>query len=164
MVGIPNRRRADYHKQEVARWKSHGGIRTRRARGASSRIAAPICSQHSITAPSGERRPGSLRRGLPDPRNQNTLNSYSEALRRCTTSTEAKVIGVLERIAQTNEVRENPDLHLFEVGLLDSLALVELIVGLEEEFGIEISPAEIERDQWATPRMISSYIEALVGA
>jgi D-alanine--poly(phosphoribitol) ligase subunit 2 len=78
--------------------------------------------------------------------------------------TSARVINVLHRVAGTDEVLRNPDILLFEGGVLDSLGLVELIVGLEEEFGIEIAPAEIEREQWATPRKISTYIEALVGA
>ncbi len=78
--------------------------------------------------------------------------------------TSVRVINVLHRVVGTDEVLENPDILLFEGGILDSLGLVELIVGLEEEFGIEISPAEIDRDQWATPRKISAYIETLVGA
>ena len=44
------------------------------------------------------------------------------------------------------------------LGLLDSLKTVELMVALSEEFGVEISPAEFEREQWATPRRIVAYI------
>jgi D-alanine--poly(phosphoribitol) ligase subunit 2 len=77
--------------------------------------------------------------------------------------TSARVMTILERVAETDEVRQDPNIQLFDAAILDSLGLVQLIVALEEEFGVEISPAEIEREQWATPRKISSYMESLVG-
>jgi D-alanine--poly(phosphoribitol) ligase subunit 2 len=78
--------------------------------------------------------------------------------------TSARVMTILERVAETDEVRQDPNIQPFDAAILDSLGLVQLIVALEEEFGVEISPAEIEREQWATPRKISSYMESLVGA
>jgi D-alanine--poly(phosphoribitol) ligase subunit 2 len=48
---------------------------------------------------------------------------------------------------------------LFEFDLLDSLRAVELMVALSEEFGIEISPAEFVREEWATPSRIVAYME-----
>jgi len=75
-----------------------------------------------------------------------------------------KVLGLLASIADTDEVRENPDLPLYDLAVLDSLKTVELMVALSEEFGVEISPAEFERDQWATPRRIVAYMESRVSA
>jgi len=72
---------------------------------------------------------------------------------------EPQVFEALEKITGTDQVRLDPDLALFDQGLLDSLGLVELIVALDERLGIEISPAEIERSQWATPRRIIAYLE-----
>jgi D-alanine--poly(phosphoribitol) ligase subunit 2 len=72
---------------------------------------------------------------------------------------EPQVLDVLEEITGSNQVRLDPDLALFDLGLLDSLGLVELIVALGEKLGVEISPAEVERDQWATPRKIIAYLE-----
>lgn len=72
---------------------------------------------------------------------------------------EPQVFDALEKITGTDQVRLDPDLALFDQGLLDSLGLVELIVALDERLGIEISPAEIERSQWATPRRIIAYLE-----
>jgi D-alanine--poly(phosphoribitol) ligase subunit 2 len=37
---------------------------------------------------------------------------------------------------------------------------VDLIVAISEEFGVEISPAEFERERWATPRLIIADIES----
>jgi acyl carrier protein len=41
---------------------------------------------------------------------------------------------------------------------------VKLIVAFASEFGVEISPAEFDRDEWATPKKIISYIERKVDA
>jgi D-alanine--poly(phosphoribitol) ligase subunit 2 len=74
------------------------------------------------------------------------------------------VLQILSDIAATDEVRDNPDLRLFDLAVLDSLKTVELIVALSEAFGVEISPAELEREEWATPQRIVAYIEQRVGA
>ena len=72
---------------------------------------------------------------------------------------DGRILDVLERITGTDQVRRDLDIALFDQGLLDSLGMVELILALSEELGIDISPAEIERDQWATPRRIIAYLE-----
>ncbi len=78
-------------------------------------------------------------------------------------ATSADVMSILERVTGTDQVRRNPDLALFDLDMLDSLGTVELIVALSEKFGVEISPAEIERQQWASPRKIIAYMEERVG-
>lgn len=74
-----------------------------------------------------------------------------------------KVLFELEQIAGTDQVRKDLDLPLFEDGVLDSLGAVQLMVALAEAFGIGISPAEIDRSTWATPRKIIGYMEQRVG-
>jgi D-alanine--poly(phosphoribitol) ligase subunit 2 len=78
-------------------------------------------------------------------------------------ATSSDVLNILERVTGTDQVRRNPDLALFDLDILDSLGTVELIVALSEKFGVEISPAEIERQQWASPRKIIAYMEERVG-
>jgi D-alanine--poly(phosphoribitol) ligase subunit 2 len=78
-------------------------------------------------------------------------------------ATSTDVMNILERVTGTDQVRRNPDLALFDLDILDSLGTVELIVALSEKFGVEISPAEIERQQWASPRKIIAYMEERVG-
>ena len=82
-----------------------------------------------------------------------------EANHLLTTTTTEQILNVLQRITGTDQVRRDLDVALFDQGLLDSLGMVELIVALSEELGIDISPAEIERDQWSTPRSIIAYLE-----
>jgi D-alanine--poly(phosphoribitol) ligase subunit 2 len=75
-----------------------------------------------------------------------------------------RVLGILAGIAETGEVVQNQELRLFDLDVLDSLKTVELMIALSEEFGVEISPAEFERDLWATPQRIVADIERRMGA
>lgn len=61
------------------------------------------------------------------------------------------ILDVLATVAETDEVRTNPDLALYDLQILDSMKTVELIVALGREVGVEVSPAEFEREAWATP-------------
>jgi D-alanine--poly(phosphoribitol) ligase subunit 2 len=75
-----------------------------------------------------------------------------------------QVLSLLARVVESDEVASEPDLPLFDLHILDSLRTVELIVGLNQEFGVEIAPAEFEREQWATPRKIVAYMEGRLSA
>ncbi len=78
-------------------------------------------------------------------------------------STANKVIDVLADVSEMDEVRTLPDVRLYDTHILDSLKTVELIVALEQAFGVEIPPTEFEREQWATPRKLVSYMEQRIG-
>ncbi len=75
-----------------------------------------------------------------------------------------KVLVLLERIAQTDEVRRNLDLELYDEHLLDSLGTVQLMVYLGEDFDIDVTPSEVDREEWSTPRKIVTYVERRVAA
>ncbi len=74
-------------------------------------------------------------------------------------STSARLLTVLKNVAETDEVELNLDLPLYDSQVLDSMKTVDLIVAISEEFGVDISPAEFEREKWATPRLIITDIE-----
>ena len=80
------------------------------------------------------------------------------------TATNEQVIDVLARIADTEEVRTNPDLALFDLQILDSMKTVELIVALQAEIGVEVSPAEFDRDAWATPAKMVADVQRRLAA
>jgi D-alanine--poly(phosphoribitol) ligase subunit 2 len=65
-----------------------------------------------------------------------------------------QVINLLAEICQEDAVKENPDIELFESGLLDSFGTVELLVQVEERFGITVPITEFDRDTWNTPNNI----------
>jgi D-alanine--poly(phosphoribitol) ligase subunit 2 len=70
-----------------------------------------------------------------------------------------KVLQVLSSVTEADEVRANLELPLYESQVLDSIKTVELMIRVEEEFGLKISPAEFERETWATPRRIIADLE-----
>jgi len=71
-----------------------------------------------------------------------------------------KVLRLLESVAETDEVRRNLELPLYESQVLDSIKTVELMVRIKEEFGLKVSPSEFERENWGTPRKIIADLES----
>lgn len=73
---------------------------------------------------------------------------------------ESKVLDMLEDICADDVVREERDVDLFDAGLLDSLAAIEVLVGIEENFGVEIAPTAVERKEMNTVNKIIDQIAA----
>ncbi|AIS59396.1 D-alanine--poly(phosphoribitol) ligase subunit DltC [Listeria ivanovii] len=71
------------------------------------------------------------------------------------------VLEILEEITETEEVVQNPNIQLFDEGLLDSMATVQLLIEIEEKLEITVPVSEFDRDEWATPEMIITQLEAL---
>lgn len=71
------------------------------------------------------------------------------------------VLEILEEITETDEVVQNTNIKLFDEGLLDSMATVQLLVEIEEKLDITVPVSEFDRDEWATPEMIITQLEAL---
>lgn len=74
---------------------------------------------------------------------------------------EETVLDILEDIAGTDEVKENKDVDLFEEGLMDSLATVQLLVELEGQLGVQVPVSEFDRDLWNTPNKVIEQVKAL---
>ncbi len=70
-----------------------------------------------------------------------------------------KILEVLASVAETDEVRSNLYLALYYLQILDSMKTVELIVALGREVGVEVSPAEFDREAWATPAKLVADVE-----
>lgn len=66
-----------------------------------------------------------------------------------------EVIDILVEVCQDEVVKENPDIELFQTGLLDSFGTVELLIQIEERLGILVPISEFDRDLWNTPTNIS---------
>ena len=65
---------------------------------------------------------------------------------------------MLVELCDDEVVREDLDVELFETGLIDSLGFTELLVDIEDRFGVVISPSELEREEMNTPRKIIALI------
>lgn len=71
---------------------------------------------------------------------------------------EEKIIDILVELTGEDGVREDLKIDLIEAGLLDSLAIVSLIVELEEAFDIHISPSEYEREAFSSVQNIMKLV------
>lgn len=71
---------------------------------------------------------------------------------------EAEVLDMLEDICDDEAVREERDIDLFVAGLLDSLAAIEVLVEIEERFGVDIAPTAVERSEMNTVNKIIEQI------
>ena len=70
-----------------------------------------------------------------------------------------QVLEMLEEICEDEVVREDLDVNMKEEGLMDSLAFVEMLVKIEEIFGLSIAPTEVTYEEIDTPNKVISYIE-----
>jgi D-alanine--poly(phosphoribitol) ligase subunit 2 len=70
-----------------------------------------------------------------------------------------RVLQLLASVAETDEVRRNLDLPLYDYQVLDSMRTVQLMLMIEEQFGLRISPAEFERESWRTPRHLIADLQ-----
>ena len=73
-----------------------------------------------------------------------------------------EVLDMLAEICEDDVVREDRDVELFDSGLIDSLAFTELLVEMEDRFGVSVSPTEVDRSDLNTPNTIISYLESRV--
>lgn len=75
---------------------------------------------------------------------------------------EEKIIKIIENLTGYQELKENKEMDLLENEILDSLAFIELITALEEEFDIEIQPTQVEPNTWRTIKNITDFVKSLL--
>ena len=71
-----------------------------------------------------------------------------------------KVIEIFEEILDTDEIRDNMDLDMFENEMLDSLAIIEVLLGIEDKLGISLQSTDLERKDMATVNNLISFLES----
>lgn len=75
---------------------------------------------------------------------------------------EEKVIEIIEKVSDFKELRNNLEIDLIENEILDSLAFIELMTELEDEFDIEIQPTQVSPDTWRYVRTITELVKKLM--
>ena len=73
-----------------------------------------------------------------------------------------RVLDLLVDVCGDDAVRDHLDDDLFELGLLDSMGAIELLVGIEDELGVSIAPTAVPREQMNTPIKIVEQVEKRV--
>ena len=75
----------------------------------------------------------------------------------------SQVIEIIDELFM-EDVSDMMDEDLFDAGVLDSMGTVELIVVLENRFGIRVPVSEFGRDDWNTANKIVEGVTELQNA
>ena len=75
----------------------------------------------------------------------------------------SQVIEIIDELF-VEDVSDMMDEDLFDAGVLDSMGTVELIVELENRFGIRVPVSEFGRDDWNTANKIVEGVTELQNA
>ncbi|WAW15864.1 D-alanine--poly(phosphoribitol) ligase subunit 2 [Peptostreptococcus equinus] len=73
------------------------------------------------------------------------------------------VIEIFEEVMDTDEIRDNLDLDVFENEMLDSMGIIEVLLGIEEKMGLSLQPTDLERKDMATANNLISFLETKIG-
>lgn len=70
-----------------------------------------------------------------------------------------EVLKIFIEVTGEEDIAEDLDLNLFEAGLLDSLAIIEVLLQIEEKLGIKLQPTDLEREDMSTVNKMTAFLE-----
>ena len=71
-----------------------------------------------------------------------------------------KVLEIFIEVTGNDDISEDLDLDLFDAGLLDSLAIIEVLIQIEEKLGIKLQPTDLEREDMSTVNKLTGFLES----
>jgi len=71
---------------------------------------------------------------------------------------EEKVLDMLIEVTGSDDIAEEKDTDLFEAGLLDSLGIIEVLLKIEEVFGLRLQPTDLEKSDMATVNNLVKFL------
>ena len=66
---------------------------------------------------------------------------------------------IMESVCETDEIRENLDLDLFDAGFIDSLSVINIILEIESKLGIRLQPTDFEKKDISTINNFMFFLE-----
>ena len=72
---------------------------------------------------------------------------------------EEKVLNMLIEVTGNDDIAEEKDADLFEAGLLDSLGIIEVLLKIEEIFGLRLQPTDLEKKDMATVNNLIGFLQ-----
>lgn len=67
---------------------------------------------------------------------------------------EQALLMLLADICQSGDILQNPDINLYDEGLLDSLGLADFLAEAEDRWNLEFYPTRFKREEIDTPRKL----------
>ena len=71
---------------------------------------------------------------------------------------EEKVLNILIEVTGNDDISDERDTDLFEAGLLDSLGIIEVLLKIEEVFGLRLQPTDLEKKDMATVNNLAKFL------
>lgn len=65
---------------------------------------------------------------------------------------------ILERVCETDEIFEDYDMDLIEEGFIDSFAVLNVILAIEEETGIKLQPTDIKKEDISSINNLINFL------
>lgn len=75
-------------------------------------------------------------------------------------NTQEEVLSILNDLTG-EDLSDRLDENIFDSGLLDSMASVQMLLSLQEKFDIDVPVSEFNREEWDTPAKIVAKVESL---
>ncbi|MDO4477044.1 MAG: D-alanine--poly(phosphoribitol) ligase subunit 2 [Clostridia bacterium] len=65
---------------------------------------------------------------------------------------------ILENVCETDELDEEPDMDLFDAGLMDSLSSINILLEIEKNLGMKLQVTDIDKSDISTVNNFESFL------
>ena len=72
-----------------------------------------------------------------------------------------RILEILVELTGADELFDDESIDLIDSGIMDSFTYGELLYALEDEFGIEIQPTQVEVDVWRSVERIARLVDEM---
>ena len=65
---------------------------------------------------------------------------------------------ILENVCETDELDEEPDMDLFDAGLMDSQSSINILLEIEKNLGMKLQVTDIDKSDISTVNNFESFL------
>ena len=69
---------------------------------------------------------------------------------------------IMIEACETDEIKDDLDMDLFDAGLIDSLSTLGIIVAIEEKLNIRLQPTDFEKSDVSSVNNLKAFLEKKV--
>lgn len=66
---------------------------------------------------------------------------------------------ILENVCETDELDEEPDMDLFDAGLMDSLSSINILLEIGKNLGMKLQVTDIDKSDISTVNNFESFLK-----
>ena len=71
---------------------------------------------------------------------------------------EQLALSIMTDVCDTSDIIDEPDMNLFEAGLIDSLATIDIILAIEEKLNIKLQPTDLDSESISTLNNFKAFL------